>query len=177
MLCIRAVLPSVTHVDPRDATVLGAPVGGDVIIDAVLFRKLKDFRRLAKYLKNLNTHDAFYRLKHCFSLPMLWDNNTVYWLWQISAICYDSQLINQYDDSIRSTLWAILNVSLTDDGWRQAKLPVKHGGLGVLSASDIQGRSWVCESRGIQLWAGSKTKARRRRKFFFVELHVAFGAF
>ena len=26
---------------------------------------------------------------------------------------------------------------LTDDGWRQAKLPVKHGGLGVLSASDI----------------------------------------
>ena len=28
-------------------------------------------------------------------------------------------------------------MSLTDDGWRQAKLPVKHGGLGVLSASDI----------------------------------------
>ena len=35
---IRAVPPSVTHVDPRDATVLGAPVGGDVIIDTVLFR-------------------------------------------------------------------------------------------------------------------------------------------
>ena len=28
-------------------------------------------------------------------------------------------------------------VSLTDDGRRQAKLPVKHGGLGVLSDSDI----------------------------------------
>ena len=68
---IRAVLPSVTHVDLRDATVLGAPVGGDVIIDTVLFRKLKNFRRLAERLKNLNTHDAFYLLKHCFSLPML----------------------------------------------------------------------------------------------------------
>lgn len=127
---IRAVLPSVTHVDPRDAIVLGAPVGGDIIIDTVLFRKLKDFRRLAERLKHLNTHDAFYLLKHCFSLPML-----MYTL--RSAPCYDSELINQYDESIRSTLQAILNVSLTDDGWRQAKLPVKHGGLGVLSASDI----------------------------------------
>ena len=50
--CARhfAVLPSVTRVDPRDATVLGAPVGGDVIIDNVLFRKLKHFRRLAERL-------------------------------------------------------------------------------------------------------------------------------
>ena len=52
---IRAVLPSITHVDPRDATVLGAPVGGDVIIDTVLFRELKHFRRLAERLKIL-TH-------------------------------------------------------------------------------------------------------------------------
>ena len=85
---------------------------------------------MAERLKHLNTHDAFYLLKHCFSLPML-----MYTL--RSAPCYDSELINQYDESIRSTLQAILNVSLTDDGWRQAKLPVKHGGLGVLSASDI----------------------------------------
>ena len=127
MHAIRVVLPSVTHVDPRDAIVLGAPDGDDVIIDTVLSRKLKDFRRLAERLKHLNTHDAFYLLKHCFSLPML-----MYTL--RSAPCYDSELINRYDDSIRSTLQAILNGSLTDDGWRQAKLPVKHGGLGVLSS-------------------------------------------
>ena len=65
-----------------------------------------------------------------FSLPML-----MYTL--RSAPCYDSQLLHQYDDSIRSTMQAILNASLSDDGWRQAKLPVKHGGLGVSSASDI----------------------------------------
>jgi len=28
-------------------------------------------------------------------------------------------------------------VTLTDEGWHQAKLPVKHGGIGVLSASDL----------------------------------------
>ena len=81
------VLPSVTHVDPLDATVLGAPVGGDVIIDTVLFRKLKDFRRLVERLKNLNTHDAFYILKHFFKLA----NADVYFDSLRSAPCYDSQ--------------------------------------------------------------------------------------
>ena len=57
---IRAVLPSVTHVDTRDATVLGAPVGGDVIIDTVLYCKLKEVRRLAECLKNLNTHTTHF---------------------------------------------------------------------------------------------------------------------
>ena len=41
---IRAVLPSVTQVDPRDAIVLGTPVGGDAIVDTVLHCKLKEFR-------------------------------------------------------------------------------------------------------------------------------------
>ena len=81
--------------DPRDAIVLGAPAGGDVIIDTVLHCKFKEFRRLAERLTNFNTHDAFYLLKHCFSLPML-----MYTL--RSAQCYDSELISQYDDSIRS---------------------------------------------------------------------------
>jgi len=41
VLAVRNILPSVTHVDPRDAIVLGAPFGGDVIINTVLYCKLK----------------------------------------------------------------------------------------------------------------------------------------
>jgi len=55
VLAVRNILPSGTHVDPRDAIVVGAPVGGDVIIDTVLHCKLKEFWRLAERLKNLNT--------------------------------------------------------------------------------------------------------------------------
>jgi len=58
VLVVRNILPSVTHVDPLDAIVLGAPVGGDVIIDTVLNCKLKGFWRLAEHLKNLNIHDS-----------------------------------------------------------------------------------------------------------------------
>jgi len=71
VLAVSNILPSVTHVDPRDAIVLDAPVGGDVIIDTVLHCKLKEFWRLAQRLKNLNTHEAFYVLKYCFSLSTL----------------------------------------------------------------------------------------------------------
>jgi len=42
MLAVRNILPSVTHVDLRDAIVLGVPVGGDVIIDSILHCKLNE---------------------------------------------------------------------------------------------------------------------------------------
>jgi len=71
MLAVCNILPSVTHVDPRDAIVLGAPVGGDVIIDTVLHCKLKECGRLAERSKNLDTHDTFYVLKNCYCLSTL----------------------------------------------------------------------------------------------------------
>jgi len=71
VLAVRNILPSVTHVDPRDIIILGAPVGGDVIIDTVQHCKLKDFWRLAECLKNPYIHDAFYVLINCFSLSTL----------------------------------------------------------------------------------------------------------
>lgn len=127
---IRQSLPSVIHVNPCDAVVLGAPVGGSCVVDAVLSQKLEEFRRLTDRLKQLSAHDAFYLLKNCFSLPKL-----MYTL--RSAPCYNSAVIQQYDIMIRSTLQSILNVSLTDDAWNQAKLPVKLGGLGLLAAADV----------------------------------------
>jgi len=71
VLAVRNILPSVAHVDARDAIVLGAPIGGDIIIDTMLLCKFKEFWRLAERLKNLITHDAFYVLKNCFSLSTL----------------------------------------------------------------------------------------------------------
>jgi len=56
VLAVRNILPRMaTHVDERDASVLGAPAVGDVIIDSVLHCKLKEFRRLAERLKSQHT--------------------------------------------------------------------------------------------------------------------------
>ena len=127
---VRQLIPAVSTIDPSEAVVLGAPVGGGQVIDSVLQQKLVDLQRLADRLKLLSTHDGFFLLKNCFSLPKL-----MYTL--RSAPCYDSPFIRQYDNLIRNTLQSILNVTLSDDAWSQSKLPVKLGGLGVLSASDI----------------------------------------
>jgi len=37
VLAVRNILPSVTHVDPRDAIVLGAPVGSDATLQVESF--------------------------------------------------------------------------------------------------------------------------------------------
>ena len=46
------------------------------------------------------------------------------------------QLLEEYDDVIRTTLQAIMNVTLADDAWEQATLPVASGGLGIRRAAD-----------------------------------------
>ena len=42
-----------------------------------------------------------------------------------------------YDDVIRSILQSILNISLSEDAWCQASLPVSNGGIGVRSACQV----------------------------------------
>jgi len=114
VLAFRNILPSVTHlirVTPSKERVERVWAPGRT------FEKSQHTRRLLS------------------SEKLFWFTEAIV-KFEISAMLR-SQIINSYDDSIRSTLQVILNVTLTDDGWLQAKLPVKHCGLGVLSASDL----------------------------------------
>ena len=51
-----------------------------------------------------------------------------------TAPCTGSKELKLYDEVLRSTLSATLNVDLSDEGWQQASLPVRWGGLGVRGA-------------------------------------------
>ena len=100
-------MPSIRHVPRSEAVLLGAPVGDDKAVDTVLSSKLAVFSLLASRLTSLSAHDALFLLKNCFSAPKL-----LYTL--RCAPCYRSTVLPQYDDVIRHTLKAILNVELTD---------------------------------------------------------------
>jgi hypothetical protein len=127
---VKAVMPNIRHIPSNEAVLLGAPVGDDKSVDTVLSSKLTTFRLLASRLTTLNAHDALFLLKNCFSIPKL--------LYSLRcAACYMSDVLPQYDDVIRLTLKAILNVDLTDTIWSQATLPVSSGGLGVRLAMDL----------------------------------------
>jgi hypothetical protein len=127
---MKAVMPNIRHIPCNEAVLLGAPIGGDTAVGAVLCSKLTVFRRLASRLTSLNAHDALFLLKNCFSIPKL--------LYSLRcAACYRSPILLEYDDVIRHTLKVILNVDLSGVIWKQATLPVSSGGLGVRLAVDL----------------------------------------
>lgn len=126
----KAIAPDISHVRPASAMLLGAPIGGEQCVDEILAGKLFELRRLSDRLSMLDAHDALFLLKNCFSIPKL-----TYTL--RSAPCYSRKLLTEYDDVIRSTLQNIINVTLSDDVWEQATLPVASGGLGIRRATDV----------------------------------------
>jgi hypothetical protein len=127
---VRQLLPDVIHIPSVNATLLGAPIGGSDITDTFLLTKVDELTRISERLKLLSMHDSFYLLKNCFTLPKLMYTLRV-------APCFQSSILNQYDNVLRLTLQSTLNTVLTDSAWDQAKLPVKLGGIGILSARDV----------------------------------------
>ena len=59
-----------------------------------------------------------------------------------SAFQYPEQL-RAIDDLIKSAFSAITNTQLTDESWRQARLPVRYGGIGIRTAEDISSSAFL----------------------------------
>lgn len=78
----------------------------------------------APRLALLTPHEAFYLIKSCFAVPK------VLFLLR-SAPAFRAMSLADFNRTTRDVLTTILNISLTDDGWSQAFLPVRWGGLGI----------------------------------------------
>ena len=126
----KSLTPEIIHTSPSVATLLGAPIGSNQGTAVALFEKLKELKRLSENLQLLNAHDALFLLKNCFSIPKLTCTLRC-------TPCYDQELLSEYDDVIRSALQSILNISLSEEAWIQASLPVSNRGIGVRSAGHV----------------------------------------
>ena len=127
----RIVAPTIQHIEPHQAMLLGAPIGNDGEIDDILSKKIEEFQRLANRIKQLCAHDAFFLLKNCFSLPKL------QYILRCAPCLQKPKFYQRYDNSIRETLQLILNIELSDSAWNQATLPVKNGGIGIRLATQV----------------------------------------
>ena len=112
-----------------ELTLLGAPLGEQAKSDC-LAKKIESLMIFAARLLQLQPHQAFYLLRNSMALPRL-----MYVL--RSSNLASHELLRTYDEILRGTLEDLLNVRLGDNQWRQATQPVKHGGLGVRSSSDV----------------------------------------
>ncbi len=134
-------IPGAKVVDPAHATLLGSPLGGVESISAALDDKIEALVRMGERLEYLTSHDALVLLRNSFAIPKL-----QYLL--RSAPCFKSPSLQVYDNSLRSILCAVINVTLGphDPAWHQATLPVRLGWLGIQSAVKVTPSAFLASS-------------------------------
>ena len=130
---------SLTETDLNALTLLGSPLLPGEGVDATLATKREELATLASRLPLMTSHDSLFLLRNVVSTPRL-----LYTL--RTAPCTGSAELERYDELLRNTLAATLNVSMTDAGWRQATLPIRWGGLGVRSAVSLAAPAYLASA-------------------------------
>ena len=124
--------PNCLYTDPSSAYLLGSPLGDVACISAALRAKVASLSVMGERLRLLTAHDSILLLRYSFAIPKL------LYLLQ-TAPCFLSCILHEYDTSLCSIVGGICNVSLSvaDQAWLQASLPVSSGGLGFRSAVQL----------------------------------------
>jgi hypothetical protein len=81
-------------------------------------------------LSTMSAHEALFLTRNALAMPKL-----LYIL--RTSPCFLSDKTQRYDNIVRKALSQCLNISLGDNTWSQASLPVRWGGLGVRSATSL----------------------------------------
>ena len=127
---------------PEDAILLGTPIQAGKGIDKVLEGKRLDLSSMIGRLALLPAHTALFLLRNVFAIPKL-----LYIL--RTAPCCDSMELLGYDEMIRTSLAAILNINLSTSAWTQACLPPRWGGIGVRSAHQLAPSAFLASAAGV----------------------------
>jgi hypothetical protein len=140
------VLPSSVSqfamVNTSDATILGAPLLQEGAMDKALDLQVARLKLASTRLSCLQSHDALTILRYSLSLPKL--------LYSLrSSFCGNHPALREFDVVLRHCLCQILNVSLDEDQWTQATLPVKSGGLGIRRAHQIAPSAYLASASGV----------------------------
>ena len=126
----KSVLPSISCPDKSQWQLLGSPLlkeGTGIMLD----KKREDVDRFLVNLARIHPHQAFYLLRHCLSIPRLM------YLLRSSPTYYCIDNLRSYDDTIRNGLSRLMNVDISEECYKQSRLPTRHGGLGIRSVADI----------------------------------------
>ena len=123
----------------RNLTLLGSPLG-DQAADECLTAKISTLERFETRLRLLQPHQAFYLLKNSMALPRLTH------VLRTSSLA-DHSLVHAFDCTLRRVTEDLLNLRMTDHQWKQATLPVRHGGIGLRSAGDVALPAFISSCR------------------------------
>jgi hypothetical protein len=125
----------------QDATLLGTPIQAGPGVDKALVGKREDLRLMVGRLSLLPSHTALFLLRNAFAIPKL-----LYIL--RTAPCCQSVELDAYDVTLRASLTAILNIELSLSSSTQAGLPLRWGGIGVRSATQLAPSAFLASAAG-----------------------------
>ena len=127
---VQGTLPSSAEVEKDQLSLLGSTLYVDGLPGA-LTAAATVVTKLCERLESLDAHTGLFFLTHHTSAPRF-----MHILRSSPAFTNDDQL-REIDFILRSTASSITNVEISDTGWTQASLPVRHGGLGLRAVADL----------------------------------------
>jgi hypothetical protein len=126
---------------PDSATLLGSPLSRASAMDDAITTSYEELSRAVSRLQLVSSHDALILLKNCLGGPKLQH------VMRTSPCCDHPKLI-EFDELLRTAVNKMCNVSLSEDQWTQASLPVRTGGLGVRSVAKLASSAFLASAAG-----------------------------
>ena len=95
-------------------------------------------------LELIDPHQAFVLLKNSMAIPKLT------YLLRSSPAYKEADLLQEFDEIVRTSLSQITNVDVKDKAWTQASFPARMGGLGIRKSEDIALPAYISSSISTQ---------------------------
>jgi len=120
-------------------SLLGSPLRNKGV-DTVLNTQVAVLRQFATHLLGLSTHESFYLMNNSLAIPRL-----MFLL--RSSPCFLSPVVTQFDLELLRVMTSVSNCAFTDTSWSHASLPVRFGGLGILSLGKLAAPAYMASAR------------------------------
>ena len=120
----------VSIIDKNSLILLGCPFY-DQEISKVIRTKIETFKKLTINLSFIDSHIAYFLLRHSFSVPR------ITYLLRCAPCWRALDDLQAFDNIVKSCLENIINCKLNDKAYLQSILAVKMGGLGVRNTSTL----------------------------------------
>ena len=104
-------------IERKHLSLLGAPLFPEAV-SSIMESKLENLKLMLSRLKEIDSHEALFLLRHCFAIPKL-----IYFLRTTPCFMVES-ILGSFDKIIKDSLVDILNISLSTTAHKQLNLPI-----------------------------------------------------
>ncbi|KAL1446386.1 hypothetical protein WDU94_005682 [Cyamophila willieti] len=137
-----SIFPGIRIVLKSELSLLGSPICEEGFL-TFTSPKVEQLELMISRLTDVNAHTAYLLLKNCFMIPKLT------YLLRTSPFWKFVEMMKSIDKLLHDSLQAILNISLVENQWNQATLPINNGGIGIRNVTDIALPAFLSSAHGV----------------------------